>query len=369
MLATRIRQKDGTFYFISYKAEDLLDRVRFTSRYYFEGESIEPELPGDDEVARFIGGIEKSEKAFQRLLNRRKVRQIVNFYETAVSQPLVPGTILIFTDEELRFRRTEAAETIGHLSDPEHKYLIIDGQHRLAALHFFRQKHPDQIGLIEVPCILFDGKSADFATEMFIIINSTHTRINKSHLVDLYERVSWETPEKKFAAKLVNQLYEEADSPLRYRINRLGGRSQQEKWILQSEVFNEIHKVVQRNRRFFEERFQMRSDRAYGLLRDYLKAVREVMAAVWGENDKFMFTRDVTLKALIRVFGDLVRERKIVQAWEEERSPAAFKDIIKPWAELTREFRAEGFYERFPAKGQVERVRRIHMRLMDAMQK
>jgi hypothetical protein len=203
---------------------------------------------------------------------------------------------------------------------------------------------------------------------MFVIINSTHTRINKSHLVDLYEKVSWETPEKKFAAKIVNQLYEEADSPLRYRINRLGGRSQQEKWILQSEVFNEIHKVVQRHRRFFDDHFQMRSDRAYGLVRDYFKAVREVMEAVWGENDKFMFTRDVTLKALIRVFGDLLKDRKLVQSWEEERSPSAFKGILQPWSELTREFRAEGFYERFPAKGQVERVRRIHMRLMDALQ-
>jgi DGQHR domain-containing protein len=368
MLATRIRQKDGTFYFISYKATDLLDRVRFTSRYYFEGESIEPEESGDDEVARFIAGIEKSEKAFQRVLNRRKVRQIVNFYETAVTQPLVPGTILLFTDEELRFRRADSSEMIGHLSDPQRNFLIIDGQHRLAALHFFRQKHPDQIEQIEVPCILFDGKSADFATEMFVIINSTHTRINKSHLVDLYEKVSWETPEKKFAAKIVNQLYEEADSPLRYRINRLGGRSQQEKWILQSEVFNEIHKVVQRHRRFFDDHFQMRSDRAYGLVRDYFKAVREVMEAVWGENDKFMFTRDVTLKALIRVFGDLLKDRKLVQSWEEERSPSAFKKILQPWSELTREFRAEGFYERFPAKGQVERVRRIHMRLMDALQ-
>jgi hypothetical protein len=211
--------------------------------------------------------------------------------------------------------------------------------------------------------VLFDGKSADFATEMFVIINSTHTRINKSHLVDLYERVSWETPEKKFAAKLVNLLYEESDSPMRYRINRLGGRSRQEKWVLQSEVFNEVFKVVQRNRRFFDDHFGMRADRAYALLRDYLKAVRDVMDAVWGDNEKFMFTRDVTLKALFRVFGDLIRNRKIVQAWEEDRSPKVFTNVVKPWADLTREFRAEGFYERFPAKGQVERVRRIHTRL------
>ena len=93
-----------------------------------------------------------------------------------------------------------------------------------------------------MPCVIFDGKSEDFATEMFVIINSTPTRINKSHLVDLYEHVSWAAPDKKFAARVVEHLYSEGDSPLRYRINRLGGRSQQEKWILQAELFNEIHR-------------------------------------------------------------------------------------------------------------------------------
>jgi len=77
-----------------------------------------------------------------------------------------------------------------------------------------------------------------------------------------------------------------------------------------------------------------------------------------------MFTRDVTLKALIRVFGDLLRDRRVMQAWDKERSAEAFLEFLRPWSELDKEFRAEGFYERFPAKGQVERVRRIHVRLM-----
>jgi len=36
--ATRIRQKDGIFYFVNFKARDILSRVKFTSRFYFEGE-------------------------------------------------------------------------------------------------------------------------------------------------------------------------------------------------------------------------------------------------------------------------------------------------------------------------------------------
>ena len=76
MLATRLRQKEGVFYFISYKATDLLERVRFTSRYYFEGDKIQEEEAGEDDVARFIGAIERSEKGFQRVLTRRKVKPV-----------------------------------------------------------------------------------------------------------------------------------------------------------------------------------------------------------------------------------------------------------------------------------------------------
>ena len=114
MLATRVRQKEGTFYFIAYKATDLLERVRFTSRYYFEGEQLEKEqTPEHDEVARFIAGIERSENGFQRALSRQKLKQIVNFYETAVTQPLIPGTVLLFTDETLRFQKSASPSRSG----------------------------------------------------------------------------------------------------------------------------------------------------------------------------------------------------------------------------------------------------------------
>ena len=36
---------------------------------------------------------------------------------------------------------------------------------------------------------------------------------------------------RAFAARLVEKLYVEGDSPLRYRINRLGGRSQRDKCV------------------------------------------------------------------------------------------------------------------------------------------
>ena len=106
MLATRIRQKEGTFYFIAYNAVELLDKVRFTSRDFFLGvENFEGKKTEHQHVAQFIAGIERSEKGFQRQLNRQKIKQIVNFYDTVFAQPMITGTVLIFTDETLRNQR------------------------------------------------------------------------------------------------------------------------------------------------------------------------------------------------------------------------------------------------------------------------
>src|ERR1043165_1882856 len=129
MLATRIRQKDGIFYFVSFKAKDILNRVRFTSRFYFEGETIEAEADLEDPIARFIGSVERSEKAFQRMLSRKKVREIVNFYESAETQPAIPGTVLLFSEDVLRFKSIGHFESVGDLEDPKSGFLIIDGQH------------------------------------------------------------------------------------------------------------------------------------------------------------------------------------------------------------------------------------------------
>jgi DGQHR domain-containing protein len=361
MLATQVRQKDSVFYFAAYPAEDLLDRVRFITRFYAEGEkSIAPdEAEPSDEVAHFIGKIERNDAAFQREMSRGKVAAIKNFYETAVSQPPIPGTVLLFTADTLKFEPVRPFTNVGNLEEPKSKYLIIDGQHRLAALHFYMRQRPAEAKTLHVPCVIFDGKSEDFATEMFVIINSTPTRINKSHLVDLYEKVSWAAPDRKFAAQVTEKLYSEGDSPLRYKINRLGGRSKQEKWILQAELFNEIHRWATMDWRKIGKRNPKREvERIYGIVRDFFKAAEKVWGPAWG-SQAYQVTRPVTIKAMLRVCNDLshVDEEPIegrIGRWARK---------LGAWTDMAKSFRGEGFYERFPAKGQVERVGRIHREL------
>ena len=246
MLATQVRQKDSVFYFVAYPTEDLLDKVRFISRFYGEGGQIAAEeVDEEDEVAQFIAKIERTDSAFQRQLSRAKVAAIKNFYETAAEPAADPRHGAAVHRREAALRAGRAASTTSATwrsrAASTSSSTASTGWRRCTST---ASSAPTRRARIHVPCVIFDGKSEDFATEMFVIINSTPTRINKSHLVDLYERVSWAAPDKKFAARVVDELYGEGDSPLRYKINRLGGRSKQEKWILQAELFNEIHRWV-----------------------------------------------------------------------------------------------------------------------------
>jgi len=361
MLATQVRQKDSVFYFVSYPTDHLLDKVRFISRFYADEGQIAPgKVEEEDDVAQFISRIERSDAAFQRDLSRAKVAAIKNFYETAQSQPPIPGTVLLFTPERLHFDPLKGFDNVGNLDEPRSKYLIIDGQHRLAALHFFRKERAADAKTMHVPCVIFDGKSDDFATEMFVIINSTPTRINKSHLVDLYEKVSWSAPDKRVAAQVVGMLYVEADSPLRYRINRLGGRSQREKWILQAELFNEIHRWVAADWKKLQKQATSRTliNRLYQVVRDFLKAAEKVWDEAWG-NGNYMITKPVTIKAMLRVCADLAH----VDAEPVDGRQKRWERRLAAWTPEVKAFKNEGFYERFPAKGQVERVARIHREL------
>ena len=75
-----------------------------------------------------------------------------------------------------------------------------------------------------------------------------------------------------------------------------------------------------------------------------------------------MVTKPVTIKAMVRVCADLARE----DAEPEDGRVGRWQERLAPWADQVREFRDDGFYERFPAKGEIERVARIHRDLARA---
>ena len=128
---------------------------------------------------------------------------------------------------------------------------------------------------------------------------------------------SWGTdPEKKYVAGIVRALYESDDSPLQYHINMLGGRSAQEMWINQAQVFGDVHKLIRRrdaSHRFKDGRGYSK-ERGYGFIRDVLKGCKAAFGAAWGDNKDYMVTRDVTIQAMLRLVGDAAAKVEIGRA-------------------------------------------------------
>jgi hypothetical protein len=137
----------------------------------------------------------------------------------------------------------------------------------------------------------------------------------------------------------------------------LGGRSHQEMWINQAQIFGEVLKLIARKdaQHRFKDGRGWSKDRGYGLIRDTLKALRTAFGSAWGDNKNHMVTRDVTIEAMLRLCGDVAAkiDATIMPGPELVK---LLESRCKPIGELASEFRREGFYERFPARGQLERI-------------
>ena len=128
----------------------------------------------------------------------------------------------------------------------------------------------------------------------------------------------------------------------------------------QAELFNEVHRWATADWKRLQKKSNLprEAERYYEIVRNFLRAAEKACGDAWGQA-AFMVTKPVTLKALLRVCADLAAE----DAEPKDDRVKRWAKRLAPWTDQIKQFRVEGFYERFPAKGQVERVARIHREL------
>ena len=142
--AIRMQQFGVQFYQASLTAGDIDKLVRFEVLNY--GESGQPVRGGSKKSPSKVNWdllerrIASSEKAYQRHIIRRKIDELVQYYEQcrqAHDLPSIPGAVIISCDEKLSFSPVESGSNVGQLKVPEREGILraIDGQHRLLALH------------------------------------------------------------------------------------------------------------------------------------------------------------------------------------------------------------------------------------------
>src|SRR5581483_10985510 len=231
--AIRMQQFGVQFYQASLTASDIDKLVRFEVLNYGDGAQAPvrgskakpgttPSKVNWDFLERRIAS---SEKAYQRQIIRKKIDELVQYYEQcrqARDLPSIPGAVIISCDEKLTFQPTDDDGRLGILKVPEREGILraIDGQHRLLALHADIDRFAGEE--FTVPAIIFDRLPEDHVVQMFVTINAKHTRLNASHLVSLSGRQLYRDEALATAHDVVRALNDREDSPLYGEIKLLG---------------------------------------------------------------------------------------------------------------------------------------------------
>ena len=341
--AIRMQQFGVQFYQASLTASDIDKLVRFEVLNY--GDTAQPPVRGGkprlgptpskvnwDLLERRIAS---SEKAYQRQIIRRKIDELVQYYEQcrqAQDLPSIPGAVIISCDEKLTFEPVDGGSSVGRLKVPEREGILraIDGQHRLLALHADIENIRDHN--FTVPAIIFDRVPEDHIVQMFVTINAEHTRLNASHLVSLSGRQLYRDENLATAHDVVRALNDREDSPLYDEIKLLGvGRGR----VAQAPLAQELKKL------FSSGTFSGKKDgheEAKKFFVNYFKQIALVFGGAWNGR-KYSIRSASALRAFIRVAPDVVR--RLDQEHADRGDFRAIGRVIAPWGRRIGDLRFE----------------------------
>ncbi len=342
--AIRMQQFGVQFYQASLTASDIDKLVRFEVLNYGDvqagvrGGKAKPAAGQPSKVNWDLleRRIASSEKAYQRQIIRRKIDELVQYYEQcrqARDLPSIPGAVIISCDEKLTFQSATDDGRLGTLKVPEREGILraIDGQHRLLALHADIDRFQGED--FTVPAIIFDRLPEDHVVQMFVTINAKHTRLNASHLVSLSGRQLYRDENLATAHDVVRALNDREDSPLYDEIKLLGvGRGR----VAQAPLAQELKKLFAAGT-FSGKKSEMHED-AKKFFVNYFKQIALVFGGAWNGR-KYSIRSASALRAFIRVAPDVVR--RLDQEHADRGDFRAIGRVIAPWGRRIGDLRFE----------------------------
>jgi DGQHR domain-containing protein len=351
--AIRMQQFGVQFYQASLTASDIDKLVRFEVLSY--GDNAQTPVRGSKQKPGVAPSkvnwdflerrIASSDKAYQRQIIRRKIDELVQYYEQcrqARDLPSIPGAVIISCDEKLAFQSADADSRVGILKVPEREGILraIDGQHRLLALHADIERFHDEE--FAVPAIIFDRLPEDHVVQMFVTINAKHTRLNASHLVSLSGRQLYRDEALATGHDIVRALNDREDSPLYDEIKLLGvGRGR----VAQAPLAQELKKLFGDDGVFTNRRSGDMHEEAKKFFVNYFKQIALVFGGAWNGR-KYSIRSAAALRAFIRVAPDVIR--RLDQEHADRSDFRAIGRVIAPWGRRIGDlrFETEGAWKR-----------------------
>lgn len=343
--AIRMQQFGVQFYQAALTAKDIDKLVRFEVLSYGEqaqgvrgGRKRAPQPTSKVNWDLLERRIAANDKAYQRQIIRKKIDELVQYYEQcrqARDLPSIPGAVIISCDETLKFEPAESGSAVGTLKVPEREGILraIDGQHRLLALHADRERFEGE--QFTVPAIIFDRLPEDHVVQMFVTINAKHTRLNASHLVSLSGRQLYRDDDLAAAHDIVRALNDREDSPLYGEIKLLGvGRGR----VAQAPLAQELKKLFAAEAFGAGRKGDAFREESKKFFVNYLKQVAQIFNAAWSGR-KYSIKSAAALRAFVRVAPDVIR--RLDQEHADRTDFRAIGRVISPWGRRIGDLRFE----------------------------
>lgn len=334
--AVKIQQFKQEFYLLNLAAADVQRLVRFEVLGEASLDGAARTLPRARPTVVDWAQIEKkvhtSDKAFQRPILRKKVQELAAHYALCREDgavPAIPGAVLLVSEDPVTFAAAGTNPFVGlvQMSETEGTLRVLDGQHRLLALDALLAQ-PDGAAVrgIQVPAILFAGLPAPAVVEMFVTINSKHTRLNPSLLFSLKGRQLYPDPIDSAIHDAIAALNARAGSPLAGHVKMLGVGPGK---VPQAGLAQELRAAVEAVRGTDQvspsfDDFVANLGRFYLL---YFQEVQRAFATVWAS--KLHSVRStIALRAFVQASPPVIQ--RVLEVGGNPRTTVAA--MLAPWA-------------------------------------
>lgn len=272
----------------------------------------------------------------QRELSKNRLTEIAEY--VSFSDATFPNSIVVSIDSTTYNESNDEVEEnilsfengILELRDNGQIAKIIDGQHRVFGL----EKYAKDKGLFkddlkfELIITIFIDIDEEYQANIFSTINKAQTKVNKSHVYDLYSFSKTRSPQRT-SHNIVKLLNEEDDSPFFHLIKRLGKADFKNETIAQATLADCIIKYIsnnppkdrnilrnggklalvdaaERDKYFFRNWFIKEEDAKIAkVIWNYFEAIKRKWPTAWGNMD-YILTKSTGVIAFMRFLKDLV---------------------------------------------------------------
>ncbi len=373
--ALKVQQFSQEFYLLNLAAADVGRLVRFEvlGTSGVEGKPARRRKGSLVNWQEIEERVQVSEEAYQRPILRKKIEELAQYYRQCREDgavPAIPGAVLLTSEEPVEFVTEGGNPFVGlvKISDDDQALRVLDGQHRLLALAALLRSTEDAdraaAAMLQVPAVLFSGLAAPAVIEMFVTINSKHTRLNSSLLFSLKGRQLYADPLDAEVHDVIRRLNDDHASPLDGQIKMLGvgpGR------VAQSGLAQELRRVLVALERSPADQSWLVGLKEHlpAFYLEYFKETARVFEEAWTSRSHSIQSL-IALRALLQASQEVVP--RALSGGGDPR--AALRKVLTPWSTRigSARFETAGLWKERAAGGGKETTRRLARELIDALE-